>query len=119
VQDMKPGGYHTISHLAGADMPGSPMHCAVVSGSSDGTVRLFDLRCGHKGTGPDLKFCSHHAPFTGLAMRTTGILATASQGAVHTEMHFTDIRMASDAPITCAAAHGMLYSRCLPSMSGR
>lgn len=100
MQGIEAGGLHSTSHLAGADFDSGPTHSAVLTGSSDGSVRLFDLRAAHH-TGPDLQFQSHDGPLTGLALRRSGILASASQGAAYSEIHFADLRMASQGPTTC------------------
>jgi WD40 repeat protein len=95
------GTAYSTKFLTGADFITESSHCAVLTGCSDGFVRLFDLRCVHH-TGPDLQFRSHDGPLTGLAIRKSGVLATAYQAPTTSELHFSDIRMASEAPTTCA-----------------
>jgi hypothetical protein len=93
---------YTTSFLTGADFASAPDAAAVLAGCNDGAVRLFDLRTSH-ASGPDLEFRSHERrPLTGIAVRKSGVLVTASQGAM-SELHFSDIRMASSAPTECAA----------------
>ena len=99
TQGVETGGLHSTSHLTGADLDSGVAHSAVLTGSSDGNVRLFDLRTAHH-SGPDLKFRSHDGPLTGLALRRSGILASACQGPAYSEIHFADIRMASEGSTT-------------------
>lgn len=108
LQGPGAGTAYSTAFLTGADFSSGPAHAAAFAGCSDGFVRLFDFRAAHP-RGPDLAFRTHDGPLTGLAVRGSGVLATASQSTV-SELHFSDIRMAAAAPTQCAAAAAALIA---------
>jgi hypothetical protein len=93
VQDMDPPSRRGYL-LSGASIAGnSPV---LLCSGTEGTVKLYDIRT-HAPVGPDLEFRCHDHALMGLAMRPSGVLATAAwSSAGGTELIFSDVRLASE-----------------------
>lgn len=80
--------------LAGADLPGDHLpQPLLVCSSGSGIVRLFDLRDSSRHASVEMR--CHDQALAGLALRSSGIMATAASTPTVNELHFSDIRTAS------------------------
>lgn len=80
--------------LAGADFPGEHLPSPLLACSTgSGVVRLFDLRESSRNATFEMK--CHDQSLAGLALRSSGIMATAASTPNVNELHFSDVRLAS------------------------
>ena len=99
IQDLRedttvqPSGKH---FLVGADMPGENIsQPLLLCSSGSGIVRLFDLRDSNRHASVEMR--CHDQPLAGMALRNSGIMATAAITPPVSELHFSEIRMSSAA----------------------
>jgi hypothetical protein len=96
-------GTYTRQILAGTEVPSDccPQPLLLCS-SPNGVVSMFDLR--EVGGKPSLQLRCHDQGLIGMAIRPSGILATATLTPSASDLHFSEIRMGS----------GMQESTCVP-----
>lgn len=90
--------------MAGTDLPGDHLpQPLLVCSSGSGIVRLFDLRDSARHASVQMR--CHDQALAGLALRSSGVMATAASTATVNELHFSDIRLASTTNDTMYGSH--------------
>jgi hypothetical protein len=115
-RDAIKDGSPTRRLLAGTELPSDrcPQPLLLCS-SPKGMVSLFDLR--EHARKPTLELRCHDQGLTGMAIRSSGILATATITPSASDLHFSEIRMGSDSrDSTCAASSRALQVSTLLTM---
>lgn len=99
--------------LTGTEVPSDrcPQPLLLCS-SSNGVVSMFDLRDHSRK--PNLALRCHDQGLTGMAIRPSGILATATTTPTASDLHFSEIRMGSGSrDSTCAPLASRLHCQVL------